>query len=919
MAPPLRSAGPEKSELVQEIIRKHHKTPIAVYKIKDMIMELSGNPHFMDMILLLLAFIAFVSAFPFYPIELLIIFGIVLIVASLKHPFLGLCLLMALMFPIIMYQTPPLAWVFMLLVSASLIFGYKYYRTIAFAYVLVGLGFSPLGSILEIPVFVIAPLIIGYKRGLVLTALMVAGIVMFSGVTGVQNSGYILYNAATAHAILSTSPISPLLTPHNPVVPASMLGSAISQSYAIFASGSVLGDITYEFNTLISALFINPGAYVAEFLGMLAIVVAIDFYAVTKRSKFKGTIASLIGAAFPLLYLGLATVSKAPYVTSFLPLLSFAIAPALMYLLELYGINIVKALEVRKQDVRLKFGEAFEDLEAGNATQTFDDIGNYEATKRELKEAVIAPIEEKGVARAYNIKPAKGILFFGPPGTGKTMMMRALANEIRASFYLVKAPNLISAFPGETERMISNIFAVAKKNSPCVLFIDEIDSVARNRESADVDEAHRHALSQLLQEIDGFQKINKVIIVGATNVPQLIDPAMMRPGRFDKIIYMPLPDLNGRKKIFKIYLNKLPASKDIDLDKIAEETERYSGADIKVVCDNVAQMVSQEATSQNRVLEITQEDILDIIKSTKPSTSFSQLEDYNKFRIDYERRSFEEGKVEKAPQISMDDVVGLEEAKKAIVEAIQIPLMHPELLKKYDIKPINGLLLFGPPGNGKSMLMRAVSNEMKGITILELRGSEFAGRDKESASETIKEVFNRARENIPSIIFIDEIDSIVPKRENATQSTLQMTGELLQEIDGVKQQSGIVVIAATNRPDSLDTAILRPGRFDKLIFVKPPAPEDRAKLFKIYLQQVPVSKDMDYAKLGTQAKGFTGADIANMCREAKTKALEENIKTGKDVEITMASMLAIINETKPSAPDTVISIYLSFLARYGQR
>lgn len=919
MARPSEQAGPEKSELVQEIIRKHHRTPIAAYQLKDIMMELSGNPHFFDMALILLGFIALVCAFPFYPIPLIVVLLVLLCVATLKHPFLGLCLLMALSFPVVMYQTPPIAWVFMLLVSASLIFGYKYYRTIVFAYILVALAFSSLGYILEIPVFVISPLIVGYKRGLVLTVLMVLGIVMFSGVTGIQNTGYILYNASYAHTAIGTTGITPLLTPNKPMATLSSMGSDISQAYASFASGQALANITYEFDILIGALFIQAAAYAAELLGMLGIVVAIDFLAVNSRSKYKGTRATLAGVAFPVLYIALANASSASYAQAFLPLVSYVVAPALLYLLEMYGINIVKALDVRKQDIRLKFGEAFEDLEAGNASQTFADIGNYEATKKELKEAIIAPIEEKGVARAYNIKPAKGILFFGPPGTGKTMMMRALANEIRAGFYLVKAPNLISAYPGETERMISNIFAVAKKHSPCVLFIDEIDSIARSRESSEIDEAHRHALSQLLQEIDGFQKIDKVIIVGATNVPQLIDAAMMRPGRFDKIIYMPLPDLNGRKKIFKIYLGRLPVSKDVDIDKLADETERYSGADIKVVCDNVAQMVSQEATQQRRVLEITQDDILNVIKSTKPSTSFSQLEDYNKFRIDYERRTMEESRVEKTPQIGMDDVIGLGDAKKAIVEAIQIPLMHPELLKKYDIKPINGLLLFGPPGNGKSMLMRAVSSEMKGITILELRGSEFSGRGMESASETIKEVFNRARENVPSIIFIDEIDSIVPKRDAASQASIQMTGELLQEIDGVKQQSGIVVIAATNRPDALDPAILRPGRFDKLIFVKPPTADERASLFRIYLKQAPVSKDMDYAKLGAMAKGFTGADITNVCREAKTKALESNIKTGAEVQISMADMLSIINETKPSAPDTVISIYLSFLARYGQR
>jgi SpoVK/Ycf46/Vps4 family AAA+-type ATPase len=909
-----------KSDLVKSIIRKQHRTPIAFYQLKDMAIDVVYNPNFLDAVLMLIGFLAIITAFPYYPLIVSIILLALLFIATMRHPFLGLIVLMVLMFPIVMYQMPLLAWVFMLLISVSLIFGYMHYRTLAFAYILVPLAFSHLGYFLAIPMFIMAALVIGSKRAIILSVMLVLGIVMVSGTIGVQNTGYIVYNPQPAYAAVSTQSLAQYVTPGKPELSLPQFIPGTSKAFDEFKSGGVLNNIPFSFNYLISALQFQPVQYLLELAGLIVVVLIVDMFAVTTRSAFKGVKSSLAGLGYPVLYIVISLIFNAggTYKMYAMALASFVIAPAVLYILELYNVKIVKALDVKKQDIRMKFGEAFEDLQSENYTGSFADIGNYDATKKELYDAVIAPIEERGISRAYNVKPAKGILLFGPPGTGKTMLMRALANDIKAGFYLVKASNLISSFPGETERTISNIFAIAKKNAPAVLFFDEIDAVARGREQ-DPDETHRQALSQLLMEIDGFQKMNNVVVVGATNAPQLIDSALLRPGRFDKLIYMPLPDFNGRKSIFKIYLSKLPVSKSINIDALAEKTERYSGADIKALTENIAQIIAQEASSKHKVLEITQEDIMNAIRATKPSTSLSQIEDYSKFRMDFERRSFEEGKTEKTKQTNLDDVIGLEEAKKAIVEAIQIPLMHPDLIKRYDIKPINGLLLFGPPGTGKSMLMRAVGNEMTGVTTLELKGSDLSNQDRASALAIIKDTFNRAMENIPSIIFIDEIDAIVPKREGASEKGVQVTGEMLEEIDGIKKFSGIVVIAATNRPDALDAALLRPGRFDKIIFIKPPDADDRAELFEVYLKNVPISKDMDFKKLGEESGGFTGADISNICREAKTKALAKSIRTGQEINITFADIEALLQSMRPSAPSMAVSAYLAFLERYGQR
>ncbi len=916
---------PAQAQVSREIIRRRYKKmPIGMYHIKEKALDVVTNANFVDSILILVAFISAVSFAGFYPLVLIVLIMVLLFAATLFRPFLGLIVFNIVLFPVYIYQTPVLAWFFFVAATAILIYGYVHYRLAVFTYALIGMAFSPLGYLFEIPLFVFAVLTIGNKRAILSIIFTVLVVVMFSGVTGMQNSGYIAYNAQQAHTLIAGSgaigtqviALDTLLKPSYSIL---NFSSGAANTFSKFVSLQVTGIVPPAAGILVEALGSGAIFYIVQSAILIGIIIAIDWYAATSRSRFKGTYASLFAIAYPISFLLLSTGTSTAAAIYVIPFASFLIAPISVYLLEYYDISVVKVLDVKKQDIRMKFGEAFEDLAAGNVTERFDDIGNYETIKAELREAIINPIEERGVSQAYHLQPSKGILFFGPPGSGKTMMMRALANEIHAGFFYVKATNLISAYPGESERMIVNVFTIARKNAPCVLFIDEIDSVALSRENPSIDDTHRHALSQILVEMDGFQKVNNVIIVGATNRPDLLDKAITRPGRFDRLIYMPLPDLAGRRKIFKIYLEHLPTTEDIDLKQLAERTERYSGADIKAVCDSVAQMAAHEATSEHKILQITQEDILNVVKSSKPSTSLAQLDDYKRFRLDFERSAFKkEGEEKEQPQAKMDDVVGLEPAKKAVREAIEIPLAHPELIKKYDIKTINGLLMFGPPGSGKTMLMRAISSEIKGVTMLELSGAELSEAGLEAATSTIREIFNRAKENAPSVIFIEEIDGVIPKREGATELGAQITAEMLKEIDGIKQLSNVVIVAATNRPEMLDPAILRPGRFDKLIFVKPPSPANRAELFRRFLANAPCGS-LDYQKLSQETKGFTGADISAVCREAKTVALESELSTGSEGKVTMETLGTIIKNTRPSAPDEVVAQYMTFLQRYGQR
>ncbi len=908
----------QKKEHLKEIIKRRHHLPLFLYSLEEKAVNTVRCPCFVDSLLVLLAFIAACLALHFYPLPIIIAIAAVLFIATIKKPFLGMILLMIAVLPMLIYQMPALAWIYVIVMAAALIYGHMYYRTILLIYAIVAFMFCPIGYFAVIPTFIIGTLVVGYKRAWTMAVLLVVAAVSLSAVSGVQNTGYIIYNAAYAHSQVVGASLAPYVVPSKPGLTMATFAAGVKFSFSTLDSSHVVGATTGAANAVVASFLITPQYYIAQLIVLMLLVFAIDSFSSSSRMKYKGTLASVIGIGYPLsaVVLSIPSMTILPYLAM---AISFLIAPAMLYVLEFFNIKVVNTLDMRKQDLRMKFGEAFENLEGGNAQETFDDIANYESTKKELVDAVLSPIEEPGISKAYNVKPAKGILFFGPPGTGKTVMMRALSNEIRAGFYYVNAANLVSGFPGETERIIANIFNVAKKNAPCVLFFDEVDSIATSRQKAAAGSASAQALSQLLIEMDGFQQIQGVIVVGATNAPDLLDPAILRPGRFDKIVYLPPPDHVARKKIFDLYLKNLPVADDIDLDEISENTERYTGADVKAVCESVAQKIAQEASSKHKVLEITQDDIIDRIKSTKPSVSLSQIELYQKFRLDFERSVYGQVGDEGIQEVSMDDVVGLDDAKKIIYDAIVVPLVHPELVRKYDIKNINGVLLFGPPGTGKTMLIRAIKSEMRGITMLELNGAEIANQGVEKAASTIKEIFDRAKENAPAIILLDEVDELLLKRGSASEYSAQITSEMLRQIDGIGGRANIVVVGTTNRPEVIDSAALRPGRFDKLVYAKPPNRAQRSMLFKLNLRGVPVSAGINFEQLGVETSGFTGADIYHVCREAKTIALDQNIKSGEEAKITEDDIRDIISKTRGSAPESVVSQYLSFFTKYGER
>ncbi|BFH73617.1 AAA family ATPase [Sulfurisphaera javensis] len=531
---------------------------------------------------------------------------------------------------------------------------------------------------------------------------------------------------------------------------------------------------------------------------------------------------------------------------------------------------------------------------------TWDMIGGYEDVKKEIKEYIELPLKYKDVARKYGLRPPKGILLFGPPGCGKSLMMRALANEAKINFIYVNVSDIMSKWYGESEARLRELFANARKNAPCILFFDEIDTIGVKRESHTGDSVTPRLLSLMLSEIDGLQSEEGVIIVGSTNVPQLLDKALLRAGRFDKLIYIGVPDKKSRKEIFQIHCKNMPLADDVDFDKLAEMTERFTGADIANVCQEVARLAAVESLEKGIERKITMQDFTTIIKRYKPSVTLQMLDEYEKFRLDYERkfRGPEIPESDDVEKITLDDIGGYNEIKKELYDLLEMQFKYYHLMEQMKIPSIRGILLYGPPGVGKTMMAKALAKTL-GVKLIMLSGAEILYKGYEGAVAAVKEVFNRARENKPSILLLDELDAIAPKRENQKSEAAKIVNQLLTEMDGIRSLKEVVVIGTTNRLEDIDPALKRPGRFDRIIFMPLPNKEERKDIFEKYLGK-DICEQVNCEKLAEITEGYSGADIAAVTREAKMKVLKEIIRGNKDRKLTYEDLIEAIAKIKPS-------------------
>ena len=527
-------------------------------------------------------------------------------------------------------------------------------------------------------------------------------------------------------------------------------------------------------------------------------------------------------------------------------------------------------------------------LELAVPKVTYEDIGGLEEVKRKVREMVELPLRYPEIFRRLGVQPPKGVLFYGPPGTGKTLLAKAVANESGAYFIAINGPEIVSKYYGESEARLREIFKTAKENAPAIIFFDEIDAIAPRRE--EVGEVERRIVAQLLTLMDGLEETDQVVIIAATNRINDVDPALRRPGRFDREIFFPVPDKKARQEILAIHTRNMPLAEDVNLNEIASLTHGYTGADLATLCQEAAMNALRRVLPKidfskgeipPEVLEeikVTRRDFMEALKEIQPS-------------------AMREVYVE-VPEVHWENIGGLKEVKRLVRETVEWPIKHPEFFKEMGIDPPKGVLLYGPPGCGKTLLAKAAATE-SGANFISVKGPEILSKWVGESEKAVREIFARARQVAPCIIFFDEIDAIAPRRGTRLDSgvTDRIVNQLLTEMDGIEKLEGIVVLAATNRPDIIDPALLRPGRFDRLIYIPPPDLEARYEILKVHTKRMPLAEDVDLKKIASQTEFYSGADLAALCREAAMNALRE---AGKPSKVHMKHFIRAMKAVRPS-------------------
>ena len=504
---------------------------------------------------------------------------------------------------------------------------------------------------------------------------------------------------------------------------------------------------------------------------------------------------------------------------------------------------------------------------------TYADIGGLHDAIQKIRELVELPLKHPELFQRLNLDPPKGILLHGPPGTGKTLLARAVANETDAYFISITGPEVMSKYYGESEERLRRLFEEAKKHSPAIIFIDEIDAIAPKRSEVTGD-VEKRVVSQLLALMDGLEPRESIIVIGATNRINALDPALRRPGRFDREIEIGVPNTEGRYEILQIHTRGVPSEKDVDLKKIAEMTHGFVGADLAALVREAAMHALRRFLREHNIdinssdpiseellehLKVSMKDFMEALKEIRPSAL---------------REIFIE-----IPNIRWNDIGGLDSVKQQLREIVEWPLKYPEIFTRMGIEPPKGVLLYGPPGCGKTLLAKAVATESE-ANFIAVKGPELLSKWVGESERAVREVFRKARQSAPTIIFFDEIDALAPRRGiyvGDSGVSERVISQLLTEMDGLHTRGDVIVIAATNRPDLLDPALLRPGRFDRLIYV--PAPDFKARLsiLKIHVRNMPLAPDVNLEKIARMAEGYSGADLAALAREAAMNALRRDI------------------------------------------
>ncbi|MEM3446448.1 MAG: CDC48 family AAA ATPase [Candidatus Korarchaeum sp.] len=531
-------------------------------------------------------------------------------------------------------------------------------------------------------------------------------------------------------------------------------------------------------------------------------------------------------------------------------------------------------------------------------TVTYEDIGGLREEIQRIREMVELPLRHPELFRHLGIDPPKGVLLFGPPGTGKTLLAKAVANESNAHFISISGPEIMSKYYGESEKRLREIFEEAEKNAPSIIFIDELDSIAPNRNEV-TGEVERRVVAQLLALMDGLKGRGEVIVIGATNRPEAIDPALRRPGRFDREIEIGVPDREGRKEILLIHTRNMPLADDVDLDKLADITHGFVGADLAALVREAAMAALRRVLPKIDLdaesiplevleeLKVTNDDFLEALKLVQPS-------------------ALREISIE-IPNVTWEDVGGLEDVKRELREIVELPLKNPDSFRRMGIEPPRGVLLYGPPGCGKTLVAKAVANESE-ANFISVKGPELLSKWVGESEKAVRMIFRKARQVAPAIIFIDEIDSLFPRRGIHADSGVseRVVSQMLTEIDGIQPLRDVVVIGATNRPDLIDPAILRPGRLERLVYVGPPDAQSRYQILRVLTRRVPLARDVDLRRIALMTERYSGADLAALVREAAMAALREDLGADK---VEARHFEIAMSRVKPSLTDEILKYF----------
>lgn len=550
------------------------------------------------------------------------------------------------------------------------------------------------------------------------------------------------------------------------------------------------------------------------------------------------------------------------------------------------------------RQTRIKINKRVAILNFSGEPITYDDVGGASSEIQRIREMIELPLKHPELFQRLNIEPPKGVLFYGPPGTGKTLMAKAVSQESNANFYTINGPEIMSKFYGASEGNLRNIFQEAEKNAPSIIFIDELDSIAPKRGDI-TGEVERRVVAQLLSLLDGLQERGQVICIGATNREDSLDPALRRPGRFDREIMFGVPNQEARKEILQIHTRGMPLDIDVNIDRYAEITYGYVGADIMAVAREAAMFSLRDILPKINLDEVIPAEVIQELV----------IRDHHFIKaINTIKPSAMREVIIEVPNIPWEDVGGLEEVKQELKEAVEWPLEFPALFKKAGIRPLNGILLFGPPGCGKTLLAKAIATETKS-NFISIRGPEILSKWVGESEKNVREIFSKARLVAPSIVYFDEIEAIsVGRGTNVGAPTHDsVINQLLVELDGIESRSGVVIIATTNRPDLVDPAFLRPGRFDRLIYVEAPDYDSRLKILEVHARHMPMAEDVSLKKIALVTDGYSGADMENVCREAGMAAIREFKETFEKIENKHFEQA--LSRVKSTLPQDIIEKY----------